>query len=262
MGALELVRDETGYEEYEELLCKRDQLYKEAESLLIAYTQEFGEKLTKNFELKVECIKKKKMIAYCQKQINRGLSINATQMQVMIEQEMELYYYELRKMMEENDRAKNAETVDEYRIRRAKKLYRRLAKKLHPDINKMTTQNEKLSELWARIVGAYHMSDVDALEDLETLVRKVLDELGQAGFEIAFTNIEDRIARLERQIAEILSTEPYTYQVILCDKEKTAAKHKELDEEHKEYEDYLKELSDTLNEVICTGGVSMVWKMN
>ena len=49
-------------DEYGELLVKRDQYLKEAGSFLTVYTAEFGDLLTANFELKIECIKKKKTI--------------------------------------------------------------------------------------------------------------------------------------------------------------------------------------------------------
>ncbi|MBQ7557978.1 MAG: hypothetical protein IJT00_07930, partial [Lachnospiraceae bacterium] len=54
-------------EEYEELLLRRDQLYREAGSYMTAYTREFGDLITSNFELKVECIKQKKTISYCRR---------------------------------------------------------------------------------------------------------------------------------------------------------------------------------------------------
>ena len=72
-------------DEYEELLLRRDQLFRESGSYMTAYTQEFGDLITANFELKVECIKKKKTISYCRRRLNRGLSINADRMNAEIE---------------------------------------------------------------------------------------------------------------------------------------------------------------------------------
>ena len=83
--------DKKRSEEYEELLLKRDQLYRECGSYMTAYTQEFGDMITANFELKVECIKKKKTISYCRRRMNRGLAIDTTRMQAEIDQEMTLY---------------------------------------------------------------------------------------------------------------------------------------------------------------------------
>ena len=182
--------EQARYDEYWELLVKRDQLFKEAGSYMTAYTAEFGDLISANFELKIECIKKKKMISYCRRRMNRGLSIDANRMQEEIEKEMELYYVQLKEMIRDTENAKNAESIGEYRSRRAKKIYRRLAKLLHPDINKKTMEDENLKELWTRIATAYQHSDVDELDDLEVLFHKALEEMGDEGFEIDFSDIE------------------------------------------------------------------------
>ena len=127
------VNEKARYEEYEELLVRRDQLFKEAGSLMTEYTAEFGDLITANFELKVECIKKKKTISYCRRRINRGLSIDTSRMQEEIDREMTLYYDKLKGMQEDSERAKKAKTVSEFRLSMAKKIYRRLAKLIqHP----------------------------------------------------------------------------------------------------------------------------------
>ncbi len=248
--------------EYEELLCRRDQLEKEAGSLLVGYTKEFGDEITRNFELKVECIKKKKMIAYCQKQINRGRSIDANAMNAIIENEMQVYYLELKEMATRNAAAKEAKASSEYRVQRSKKIYRRLTKMLHPDVNLKTMTDPELRELWERICEAYRMNDCDALEDLEVLVRNKMEALGDEGFDITYTDIEERIERVERQINEIITTEPYTYLELLSDDKQVAAKHKELNREYKEFKKYLKELEDALDKLISSGRVGITWLMN
>jgi iron-sulfur cluster repair protein YtfE (RIC family) len=253
--------DNARYEVYEDLLVRRDQLYKEAGSYMTVYTAEFGELITSNFELKIECIKKKKTIGYCQSRINRGIAIDTTLMQAEIEQEMKLYYVQLQGMISDTEKAKNAECSSEFRFNRSKKLYRRLAKLIHPDINKKTERDETLKDLWTRIVKAYQINDADELEDLEVLVRKALEVLGDEGFEPHIDDIEERIERVERQINEILTTEPYTYGEILGSEEKRAELRKQLQEEHDEYEQYLAELTKILDDILREGGASLVWKM-
>lgn len=108
-------------DEYEELLLRRDQLFRESGSYMTAYTQEFGDLITANFELKVECIKKKKTISYCRRRMNRGLAIDTARMNAEIEQEMTLYYNHLKEMLDDNKRAKKAGTISEFRLSRAKK---------------------------------------------------------------------------------------------------------------------------------------------
>ena len=253
---------EASVEEYEELLCRRDQLNKEAGSLQITYTQEFGELITQIFEKKVECIKKKKMIAYCQKQINRGEPVYANLMNETINKEMQLYYYQLDELVRQTKEAKEAREVDPFCVRRAKKIYRRLAKMLHPDINRFTMEEPVLRELWERVASAYYRSEVTELEDLEVLARKVMEDLGMDGFDMEIEVIAERIERVEKQINEILTTEPYTYREVLYNDEKKKELKEKFSAEDEEYRKYVEELSETLEELLKNGGMSFVWKMN
>ena len=244
--------------EYEELLVKRDQYYKEAASYQTVYISEFGELIDANFELKVACIKEKKTISYCRRRMNRGLAVDVARMQSEIEQEMTLYYAQLSEMKRETAAAKEAKTVSEYQYSRSKKIYRRLAKKLHPDINAKTATTETLKDLWNRIVIAYHKSDPEALAELEVLARAELEKLGDDGWEIAFDDIEERIERAEREINEILTTEPYTYRALLEDEEKKKAHRAELEEEHEDLTRYLDDLRQTLEATLAEGGAKLV----
>lgn len=248
------------YEELEELLLKRDQLFRESGSYLTAYTKEFGDMLTANFELKVECIKKKKTISYCRRRLNRALPIDVSRMQSEIDHEMTLYYTQLKEMLENTDLAKKAKTISEFRLSRAKKIYRRLTKLLHPDINKKTAENERLMELWTRIAAAYQKSDVDELDDLEVLARKAMDDLMDDGFELDPDDIEKRIERIEDQINEILITEPYIYKDLLSDEERKRSYKEQLLSERDDYQHYLESLDQTLSDILREGGVKQIWK--
>lgn len=261
--SLEVSRNgETRYSEYEELLLRRDQLYRECGSYMTAYTAEFGEMLTANFELKVECIKKKKAISYCRRRINRDLPIDPVKMQAEIDEEMTLYYEQLKEMSEDTDNAKKAGFLSEFQLSRAKKIYRRLTKILHPDINQKTEENETLRELWDRVAAAYLRTDVEALEDLEVLVRKAMDELGDESYELNLNDIEERMERVEKEINEILTTEPYLYKELLNSEEKKLAFREQLQAEHEDFERYLESLSRTLNELLAEGGATLRWVMN
>ena len=250
------------FEEYAELLIRRDQLNKEAGSYLTAYIKEFGDLITKNFEIKLECIKKKKTISYCRRRLNRNLPIDPKKMKAEIEKEMMGYYEELKRMAEENEDAKKAKASGAYRVERSKKLYHRLAKLIHPDINKKTAENETLKELWDRIVDAYHKNDSDELDDLEILVKKAMDELGEEGIEPDYEDIENRIERLERQIGDILTTEPYTYGEMLKDEGKKESYRLKLTDEYEDYVNYLESLEQALDDMLSSGGVKVLWKMD
>ena len=249
------------YDEYTELLYKRDTLEKEAASILIDYNRIFGEKLVSNFELKIECIKKKKMLSFCQCCINAGKKIDVGIMSRKIDDEMQLYNYELQRMIDDTKAAKEAVTIGSYRTERSKKIYRRLVKRLHPDGNKKLMESETLRELWDEIVLAYKRSDADKLEDLETMVRKELEKLGEDWLTDIPEDVEERIERVISQINEILNTEPYTYRDWIFDSSKKKARLQELDAEHEEYDKYLAELNELLEKILLNGGKT-VWRMN
>ena len=249
------------FDEYTELLFKRDTLEKEAGSILIAYTKRFGEKLADNFRLKIECIKKKKMLAYCQTCINSGRKIDVAVMSKKIYADMQLYEYELQQMLERNRAAKDAEPVGLFRSERSKKIYRRLVKKLHPDGNNILMENETLRDLWDKIVAAYKRSDDEMLGDLEAMVRKELEKLGEDWLSEVPEDIEARIERVTNEINEILNTEPYTYRELLMDDDKSDAKLKELDDEHEEFTKYLAELNEMLEKILLNGS-NTIWRMS
>ena len=254
--------DRIRFDEYAELLARRDQFNKEAAAILTVYTKEFGEQLIANFEIKLECIRMKKNISYCRRMINRGVKINVNHMNESVDKEMTLYkvqFADLQKSVEQAGKAKN---VGEFRYSRAKKIYRRLSKLIHPDMNQMTEENEELQELWNRIVEAYNASDIEELDDLEVLVRKKLEELGEDGFRMDVENIEERIERVERQINDIITTEPYIFKGILESEERKAALHNTLKEEHADFEEYLETLKKALSEILLGKGLDTTWEMN
>lgn len=57
-------KDRNIYSEYEELLLKRDRMYIDGDSFQIEYNREFGNLITENYELKIECIRRKKTIRF------------------------------------------------------------------------------------------------------------------------------------------------------------------------------------------------------
>lgn len=143
------------YDEYESLLLERDQLNKEAGQIWTVYLRIFGQLTTENYEEKLECIKCKKTIAYYQNILNHGGTVDSKAMQEYLDREMADYYDNLKKMMDDNKRAKEAGTSSAYEVKRSKELYRRLAKIIHPDLNPATDESDELQELWQRILIAY-----------------------------------------------------------------------------------------------------------
>ena len=175
---------------------------------------------------------------------------------------MLLYNVQLREMIDDAAEAKNAKSASHIEAELSKKIYRRLAKKLHPDVNRATEENEELRDLWVRIVEAYRAYNSDELEALEVLATKALEKLGDAAYTPDYENLEEKIERTEKQINDIISTAPYTYGEILASKEKRETLKNQLEEEHKGFEHYLETLKEALDDLLKNGGTQLIWEMN
>jgi len=251
-----------GYAEYEELLLRRDKLRKEAHIWQAEYMAEFGDMITELFEKKIECIKKKKMISFCQAAVNKGESVDQNALQEFLAKEMKDYNKQLEDMVAENEAAHNMGQISSADLAKIKKLYRKLAKQIHPDINPKTNEIPELQNLWHMVVVSYNANDLEDLEEAEILINKLLNDIGFENMEVEIPNLSEKIAKIEEEIMKIKSTNPYQYKYLLQDKDSVQEKKDALIKELKEYEDYEKELEQLMEQLLGNGGVSITWQIN
>lgn len=235
-----------GYAEYEELLLYKDQIKKDTLNYQVEYIREFGEWMTSIFRKKVNCIQKKKMIRYYQMAINKGETIDENEMQHLIQQEMKEYYQQLEQMIEDNKAIQDAKPISLEELTRIKRLYRKLAKLIHPDVNPKTEQMQELKQLWNMVVMAYHSNNLKELQEAEVLIQRVLKD---ESIEIKIENLKEKIQQVQEEIYKIKETIPYQYKYLLEDKESVKEKKIALQDELKKYEDYEKELDDILKKI-------------
>lgn len=245
------------YEEYENLLLERDQLNKEAGQIWTAYLRIFGKLISDNYEEKLECIKCKKIIAYYQNALNHGGVVDSAAMERYLEKEMAEYYANLNRMIKENEKANNAGISTPYEVQRAKILYRRLAKLIHPDLNPETDKSDILMELWQRIQSAYHHNDVKELSELEVLVRKALKDLGSEEVRADIPDIIEKIDEVRSEINMITNTEPYSLRYLVENENARENKIAELKEELETYQKYRKELEAVIRKMLQSGGLKI-----
>lgn len=248
------------YREYEALIQKRDELKKEAFCYQREYTREFGDLIVKTFEKKIECIRKKKMIEYCQMAKNHGLPVDQEELQKYLNQEMAVLQMQLNDMIADAKRARDSVILPKKDIMEIKRIYRRIAKRIHPDMNSFVQDNEKLLDLWQRVVIAYKCNNLKELQEAEVLINMVLSDMDEPMPGIFILNIEEKITELQNEINEIQTTKPYTYKYLLLDEDKKNEKRLEISNEYQEYKEYEKQL-DVMMEDVMKQGVTYVWQM-
>ena len=251
----------SSYARYEELLLTRDNLQKDAFQYERAYVREFGDMILDIFRKKIECIRKKKTIEYCQAVVNHGRSIDEKQLQEYLRKEMEFFQKQLEAMIDDTANAKNSALVSEVDLLMIKRIYRRLVKLVHPDINPLTAETPELAELWQRIQVAYKCNDKKGMLELEILTTSVLEQLGIGTIEIEIPNIEEKIAEIEDEIVTIRETDPYQYKYLLEDPNAFDEKKADLAQELKDYEEYEGQLETILKRLMEKEG-SNKWRMN
>jgi hypothetical protein len=249
----------TSYARYEELINRRDELKKQAFQYHTEYVKMFGDLILELFRKKIECIRKKKTIEYCQAALNHGNNVDQEQLQAYLEKEMADFQAQLNNMVKEHEDALKSTTVTEKDMLEIKRIYHRLVKKIHPDINPAVTVSEELMDLWHRVSVAYSCNSLKDLQELEVLVMQALESVDLDYLDIP--NLEEKISDLEKEIMKIMETDPYQYKFLLADSKAVEAKKEDLKAELKTYEDYSRQLDEVL-EGILGSGVKITWQMN
>ena len=259
---MQIIKIKNGaYEEYEMLLLQRDQYRKEAAQILISYTRLFGDRINKAFEEQIACIRLRKTIELCQAALNHGESIDMDRIEELIKEQMESYYTELKRMLADTQAAKEAGTVSSATAQEVKRIYRKLAKQIHPDINPESRKSPQLMDLWNRIVIAYESNDLREIRELEVLTAAALDQICR-DITIDIPNLEDKIASLKSEIAYIINSAPYIYDTYIKDPNKRKEKETELEKQLQEYQSYREQLQRILDDRINQGGGRITWRMN
>ncbi len=249
------------YGRYEELLMRRDAIKKEAFLYEREYIRTFGDLILQVFQIQLECIRKKKTIAFCQVAVNHGKSVDQKELEAYLQKELSAFKGRLDDMIRDTENAKGDIEITEAELLQIKKLYHKLVKKIHPDINPLTIQSEKLMELWQRVVLAYNCNNLAMLQETEILIMKALDQNGNAVIDIEISDIDEKIAGLEAEITAICETDPYQYKFLLLNPEAVKEKEESLNKAKKSYEEYDSQLEEILQSLFMNG-MGMTWRMN
>lgn len=233
------------YKRYEELLQKRENLLKESENYRFSYEQIFGSLNKEIGNIKMECVKKRKILAYCKNIVELGLPIFRKELDTFVENAMKDYQDTIASLLKDND--EDNAINNKFSEKDLKKVYRRIAKLIHPDMNAKLKTNPVIQDLWNRSCIAYNCSNFKELQELEVLINKYLESIFQDHVDdIEIPNIEEKIFDLYKEIEKIKSNNPYQYKYILMDETNVVNRIEELSKELNDYKRYIEDLDSQI----------------
>lgn len=235
----------TQYEEYKKYILERDEVKRKASQYQFEYLRVFGSLVKEIFAIKIECISLKKKITYCQMKSNNNEPIHSNELESYISSIMKDYYKELDDLVEDVEAASKGEPITQEEMQAIKKIYRRIAKKIHPDMNpELYNNNEQVQELWQRCVAAYQCNYKKELEEIEVLVNALVKDSTTT---IEIEDLDDKIQALKQEIEDIKNKNPYQYKYILDSYISQKEYEQQLLNEKQEYEEYQKQLQTILD---------------
>ena len=169
----------------------------------------------KQFCIQVEINKFKRKIEIIQASINHGDMISEILIDEILNNEFEEWEDKLREYLRKLDVAKmrNSSKLSIKDSKTILELYRKIAKKLHPDVNHELYTKHK--NLWLRAVESYNNGALESLKALWVIAQDFNDEHSQmfSSFEMLEqkkVELKKNITQLLSKITNIKSTHPYT----------------------------------------------------
>lgn len=200
------------------LIVERDRLKNKFLPLVeIEYAAKLGELMKCLLTLEYESRAMKRRIELVQAKINRNEPINPAEIESRIQCEFQDFLDKIEKQEIKNREAEfleRCEYLSAEESRELQTLYRRLAKKLHPDFAENRTA--KHQEIWLQVSAAYQENDLETLRSFDLVIDALLEtetvfqtESSLEILEKQKSKIKDQTEKIIREVAEIRISEKF-----------------------------------------------------
>lgn len=217
------------------LLLERDELqFVICKNIEMEYMMELGGLEYKAYEAQCTVLRLKRKIELIQAKRNRQEKILLYVIEEMLDDEFAEYQRHLNEQISKMNDAlerRKAKKLSDEENREIKKLYRKVVKVLHPDIN--PDASEAQIRLFDNAVSAYKNGDLNALRIIHGMVgndtvpeqhENVMTQLAKEQ-----KRLQDVMKSIQEETDEIKSDYPYTMKELLEDEEKRKQQKQELE---------------------------------
>ena len=217
------------------LMLERDELkFVICKNIEAEYMLKLGGLEYKAYEAQCNVLRLKRQLELMQARLNRQESIVMAVIETILNTEFAEYQKKLDEQMGKMNEAierSNADVLSEEETKELKKLYRKIVKALHPDMNPNITDAQR--QLFDNAVMAYKNGNLDAL-------RAIAGMIGDADLQVTQTDAKARLLEEKKSLEKLLenvreeiqtikSEYPYTMKELLADDEKVEARKRELE---------------------------------
>lgn len=181
---------------------QEDISFKKKNYLEAKYLGHFGYLHKVKLHLEIEIRKNKRKISLIQAYLNRNKKVDINKIEKILQEEMQEFEKQIKNYqlkIEYSKRLLKSDLLTEEELKEVKSIFRKLAKRLHPDINK--NQSKRTKTLWEQLQKAYENNDLATLR----LIANIIDD---TGYDVSNTNsleeLKKDIEKLQIKIEEII----------------------------------------------------------
>lgn len=204
-------------------------------------------------QLRIKSLKRKiELVHIC---INRNEKIDVDSIELQIAAELATAELAIMQETAELQKAKillsNLETPE--RSSELRKIFKQLAKQLHPDVNPDTTSEQ--IEIWHKIHHAYKAGDLEKLKALQVIYEKEISksnisELTEEQLTLRIATIKEGIKILYNEIEEIKKVFPFNIEEQIKNDEWVSKQVEAIKKEIQELSEYENELEQEYKQLI------------
>ena len=238
------------------LLLERDELqFVICKNIETEYMLKLGSIEYKAYEAQCAALRLKRKIELIQAKKNRQEKVIISAIEETLDSEFAEYQKQLNEQIDKmNDALKRskAEVLSDEDNKELKKLYRKIVKALHPDINPDVSQAQV--QLFDNAVSAYKSGDLGTLRIIGEMVGN--NPLPEQHKDAMTQLVEERerlqglLKSIRESIDNIKSEYPYTMKDILEDTEKTEQKKQELENILEQYNELISIYKSRIEEML------------